>query len=385
MRRSSPTPLTRLPQLKAELQERFSTSPLGTIATELVHLIDACDQDPKFQQALEAGIETLLRFISAPASDRFLVDSSIIQNACDAMSSAAPKMSNWIVPCYSGEWGHMFAIALPGDSRRTVRPLYLLSLCGNPELADANLLDYPWMYHELAHNLLLRHDEEFSKRVHDVISQTAKSLRLRSIADRGAAKQKALGTIETIVGLWSALPNHRDWSHELAADIIGVWICGPPYIAAFCDSLEGQDVDPYLVASGHPPYELRAQAIGQVGQELGWRKATVQLANLMRSWKTSRWAPGRGNAYVAATHPVLIEKITTVVLQFCEHLKVPKCTEQAIERARHFLLSGQTPESSIDLITAAWLIFEERGRKYYEAWESRTLDEIAAWLHGDSD
>lgn len=278
----------------------------------------------------------------------------------------------------------MLAIALPGDSPQTVRPLYLLSLCGTPELADANLLDYPWMYHELAHNLLLRHDKEFSKRVENAIWQTAKSLRLRSIADRGAAKQKALGTIDKLVGLWKAQANHRDWSHELAGDIVGVWICGPAYIAAFCELFEQQDLNPYLLSSGHPPYEIRALAIRQVSQELGWRKLAGKLTNLINSWKTSKWAPGRGNPYLAMAQPDLIERITSVIFQLCEDLKLPKCTDETIERARQLMLTGQTPETSIELITAASFIFEQRGHSYYEAWERRTLDEIAGWLHGDA-
>ena len=82
-------------------------------------------------------------------------------------------------------------------------------------------------------------------------------------------------------------PNHFDWSHEIAADMIAFWTCGPAYVAALFDVLEYDGLNPYKIGPGHPPYEVRANALLYAGESLGWEAYLSDLRDIVGRWRVS--------------------------------------------------------------------------------------------------
>jgi hypothetical protein len=66
------------------------------------------------------------------------------------------RFSGMLIPRYEQDWGHE-SVMMPAENGRS-HIIDLILMPGQDRLRDVNLLLYPWLGHELAHNLLFRYD-----------------------------------------------------------------------------------------------------------------------------------------------------------------------------------------------------------------------------------
>lgn len=215
-------------QSAREAATRLLSSPLRPIADKLLQLIDEA------QCAFEVGslsarkLGELCRYIlhlisQLPQSfgERFFLDSAIIRGIATDWGTNV-LLSPMVVPRYEHPWAHG-TIALPSEDRDRTHVINLIYMPGRDRLEEVALLEYPWMVHELGHYLVFRDDSRFTSVFVPVLQDRIRSLRLASIADRGAARIRAQSTVDDIAKVWTPTPDHANWAHELAIDLIS-WL-----------------------------------------------------------------------------------------------------------------------------------------------------------------
>jgi len=62
-------------------------------------------------------------------------------------------------------------------------------------------------------------------------------------------------------------------------------------LATMQDALEAEGIDPYLIAEGHPPYELRARVLAHLADDLEWTAESRRLKTIVASWHTELAGP----------------------------------------------------------------------------------------------
>jgi hypothetical protein len=109
------------------------------------------------------------------------------------------------------------------------------------------LLLYPWLCHEVGHNILSRDHSAFRKSFETRLDKITKALQLLRVADRGSLQDKSQRIIDDILYMWQPAPDRDSWTHEMTIDIIAPWTCGPAYLAAFQDVVEKPGINPYKI------------------------------------------------------------------------------------------------------------------------------------------
>jgi hypothetical protein len=303
--------------------------------------------------------------------ERFYFDALMIKALAEHWRQGAAQLSEMIVPRPSQTWGHR-RVPLSED-KEYAHVIDVILFPGEDNLDDINLLEYPLLCHEIGHNVFFLCDETFVRRFNIELDWARNALRLRAIADRGSAISKAEKIIEEINRFWIPTPNHHNWAHELAIDMIALWTCGPSYLSAFQDELHDSDINPYQIDQNHPPYEVRASALVSVSGQLGWSAYTNSLTQLIQDWRKSRWKSQRTNRYIALVNPELVKACVTSALETSKELALPRCTPEQINSVRDILRRADIPDFGVDLLLAAWLVEHERGEQAYEQWEQKTI------------
>jgi hypothetical protein len=240
--------MARLSQTRAgEVQpvlERLTavaTTPLKEIAVQLHCLLKPAAlaheagilPDGEFRELVHYADYVLNRLPQAFGT-RFHFDA--IQIAAIAEDVGRDRFSGMLIPRYEQDWGHE-SVMMPAENGSS-HVIDLILMPGDDGVRDINLLSYPWLGHELAHNLLFRHGTTFADDVSQELKNVVQRLKISSIADRGAAHAKATRLVDQFIQLWTPTPDHKNWAHEIAADCVALWIFGPAYIACFEDLLD---------------------------------------------------------------------------------------------------------------------------------------------------
>lgn len=369
----------RLSQAFERVSRRLDKSPLSCIGRKLQEFVG------DVQYALRAGqvtqeqankladyLEGFIERLPQSFGDRFRFDAGIIAAIAEEWNAGGTQLSTMILPRPSAEWGHQ-SLAMPTYSGQTAHVIDLILVPGEDNLDDIDLLAYPFLGHEMGHNALFKHEAVFSDAFEKQLQQHVNTMHRQSIADRGTAKVKAKETIEQTRKVWCATPNHFNWAHEIAVDLIALWTCGPAYLATFNDVLDDPQVDPYQVGQSHPPYEVRARALIQAAKELGWSTQCHTLSEAIQKWSRSDWHRGKNNQYVALASPALVAACADIALKTCEVLHLPKCTPSAVEALHQKLGRGETPDLGSELILAAWIVREKSNELAYLEWEKATV------------
>lgn len=385
MARRTRTKNDRLDEVLAEVRTRFSGTPLTCVCdlleSDLLFAQGALrggGMSPEDAERLALKVEGFIEHLPQSFDPRFLFDSVMIKAICEEWSQQGTYLSDLIIPSYSDNWGHLsVTYARPGG---TSVPVDLILFPGSRCLEGVNLLDYPFLCHELGHNALFKHDELFGPRFSPALDHFARSLQRRAMADRGAARQRAQSNVDEMCRLWGPSADHNNWSHEIAVDVIALWTCGPAYLATFQDILEAKGLDPYQIGQSHPPYEVRANALLTASDQLGWAYYTGGIRRQMDVWRSSEWSRGRTNSYLSYASPDLVRDSVDAALAVCEALGLPGCTATLVGEVDGRIGEGGTPDFGTELLLAAWLRRDQMEEGEFEEWERGTKESLLALI-----
>ena len=327
-------------------------------------------------------VGTMARSLPSTFGRRFGFDAAQIQAMSKDWGDRS-LFSSMIVPCYRNDWGHA-SLHMPAVVTRTstgekqVNVVDLILLRGADQIDQIDLLSYPWLAHELGHNLMFRHDRHFIPAVSEHLDALARKLRLAAIADRGQALVGSKKSIQELIEFWRPGADHRNWSHELGADLIALWALGPAYLAVFQDLLEKPNQNPYLISAVHPPYAVRVRALLNGAGRLGFGTDASGLAKLASSWRSSVWEAQRTNRFLCLADTELIEVVVQAALEFCGQLGVTRCTADRLATLETALSDLDSQEFGTNLLLSAWLAFSRKGLQSYSIWERQVVESLAS-------
>lgn len=174
--------------------------------------------------------------------------------------------------------------------------------------------------------------------------------------------------MDQIEAFWQPTPNHENWAHELANDVIAVWTAGPSYIDTYLAAIESERARPYELVQSHPPHFVRVTAMSYAAARMGW--SAQRLTDKLNDWqRTSRPT----NQYAAAANRDLIQSCTNAALSACEHLLLPKCSSAFLEDLKNLIRRNEVPSFGIEAICASWLKAADQN---YSAWEEKTIEQM---------
>lgn len=308
----------------------YADTPLMEVGTRLGDLIEgvaaaasASGSDASLVQAL-ATVRGIRRALPETFGDRFQFDSLLIQAIINEWSALGARCSGFIVPRYGPGWG-FYKIPMPSEDDKTAHTIRVLSFPGVDRLGDVDLSDYAWLLHELAHDAFYssRHFvDNFGKRLTDRL----RVLKLRSTADVGRAAARAADHIAALERHWSPKLNQHDWAHEVAVDVAAFWALGAPLTMQFRRLMDSEGVNVCISTDQHPPYVIRAQALAQAADYLGWRDEAWALQEIIRV----RTAESPNGLLVYGDAEIL-KAVVEESLHNCELLKIPRMTKERLE------------------------------------------------------
>lgn len=382
-RRPRRQPQDRFQQVLELLNQVIALPPTRSIGEELkaglIHVQRAVtlgQTERENLSGLTAQIELVVAQLPQSYRDRFFFDSAMIGIIALQWNEGRQRLSSTIFPRYGTEWSHG-RIQMPTRSRNTNDSfLSFITLPGTDDLASVDLLDYAFMFHELAHNLLFFDDIAFKKDFSTQLDRVTGHLSLAGIADRGSARIKGQRRVEAIRCVWTPTDDHENWANEMMMDIIAVWACGPAYLLSFEFEMSDETKNPYQVDQAHPPYALRTEALLWASRELGWTKYSSGLEVVIEKWRASYWKSRIDNDYVALADSKIMQACITSTLVACAEVGLPLCDEQHIKRVESVLASGNTPDFGVDIVLAAWLKRRRTDEAAYQLWEREIVDAL---------
>lgn len=369
----------RLSKALERVGRRFDQSPLPCVGSTLRQYVQDVQCGVRAGQVsledanrLATYLEVVIDRLPDTFGDRFRFDAGMITAIAEEWNGGAAQLSSMILPRAAAEWGHQ-SMPMPTYSGESAHVIDLILMPGEDNLDDIDLLTYPFLGHELGHNMLFKHDAIFAGEFQKQLERHVNGMLRQSLADRGAVKVKSKGIIEQTRRLWGATPDHFNWAHEICVDLIAFWTCGPAYLATFHDVLDDPQLDPYQVGQSHPPYEVRLRALVYAAEVLGWSAHCENLSEVIQRWGRSDWQRGRNNQYAALARQPLVVGCTETALKTCEALALPKCTPHSLLALNKKLSRGETPELGSELIVAAWLTRENKDEASYNDWEKSVI------------
>ncbi len=321
-----------------------------------------------------ARVAEIVERLPRSFGERFYFDSALIRGIGEEWGRKL-KLSRMIIPIHGGMWGHT-RVPMPSEDMISAHVVDLIHMPGRDQLQDVNLLDYPWIIHELGHYVLLQYDSSFIPLFRQELDQTIARLRLASIADRGSARVKAQNRVDELAKFWSPTHDQKNWAHELTIDMLSLLSCGPAYLASFCDVVEKPDLNPYEVTEMHPPYAVRADALVTTATQIGLADFTESLRRLCDNWRTGPWKSRRDNRFLCLASPELMESCRKLAFSLCDSLQLRKCTRERLNEITCLQERESLDEIGLDLLLLAWSVYEAKGEQAYLDWKLKVLDRL---------
>jgi hypothetical protein len=322
-------------------------------------------------------VAKVLELLPTSFGDRFTFDSQLISAMAEEYSRGGVRLSGMLVPKPSREWEHQ-TVPMPSSDGQTAHVIDVIHLPGDDNLADIDLLAYPFICHELSHNILFRGGDTFLSTFDLELDSVLAAIQRQTVGIRGSAKRVANSTTEQIGRYWKPTADQFNWAHEIAADVISLWLSGPVYLAALQDVMETGGLNPYQLGQSHPPYEIRAKALVDAAGRLGWAYYTGAIQGLVDRWSAVSATDARSNLQVACEDPRLLHGVITAAIHTCEVLSLPCCTPARIASLEDRQQEGKPLEFGTDVILAAWLTRRRSTETEYEGWERAVIDTLLA-------
>lgn len=358
--------------------QAVAKSPLHAIVAQLQPLLELAARSRDSEESHRQGLRELVRYTTHVLNrlpqrfgPRFGFDA--LQIATMREDVGRDSFSGMLIPRYEQDWGHE-SVMMPAENGKS-NVIDLILMPGQDRLGDVNLLSYPWLGHELAHNLLFRHDEAFCTDVSRELDKEVQKLKVGAMADRGSAHTKATRVAEELIRFWTPAPDHKNWAHEIAADCVALWIFGPAYLACFEDVLDPALLNPYELTQSHPPYSVRANALLEGARILGWNDDG--LRKLMAGWADSKWRHSKSNRLRSLAMQELISACVSGAFKTCRTLGLTKCTPERLDQISGGRSTARHPEFGVDLVLEAYVMFEECGEQAYLDWQAAVVEKLA--------
>ena len=365
-----------------EKLDQLNNSPLQAIIAELRQGLDFAHQariaggcSQAHFEAVRSQTQFILQLLPLENSVRFAFDAQMIHAVKEHWNGEKQKLSHSILPVTRDEWAHQRTILPVGAYQGSAKTINVIHFPSNGAIESINLLVYPFLHHELAHNLYLFDDSFFKIQFGESLAALITKLRLQAISDHGKAKNLSEQIRHEISAYWQPTDNHQNWAHEIAMDVTALYTCGPAYLATFHDQIENSHINPYHLTQNHPPYAVRVEALIFGCRQLGLERETKILNKVLRQWQTPKYQHKKDNHYIALTNSEIVADCVKAVLATCQFKDLPKCDRQAIEQTRYKLQRGETPEWGTELIIAAWLKYET-DQTNYESWQKFVVQDL---------
>lgn len=387
MPRKYKTPSTSIEEIRRRIDQQFEDAAFACLRGIFLTVLQDHDEAVQLGTMPAFGaIENLLSryeslFTSRP-SDRFVLDSWLIQNLAEGWSLGNVKLPNTILPVYGNEWMWQ---RLPwfeqpdGAGHR----IYGITLKGRNQLSSVRLLEYPWICHELGHGLFSRCPAQFLQEFVDIVDHHCRPILRKAFSDSPEARGLTRDHVARLRQCWLPRGDQQSWIHELAVDFIALWSLGPAFLAAMTDFGESPQIDPFIVDSSHPPYSLRIGMLADCAKFLGWEKEAAPLAHLAMQWESRKLGLQNHNLIVGLTPAELAKEATTWIISGCRSWKIPRCDREILRTISERRSNRLPVDSATELIISAWLLFEEN-QETYPTWESLTLRSLCAELNGNA-
>ncbi len=253
--------------LIAQLDQLKSSVPLGGIFGALWQGLNFLRQALKARECSQAEFEYGVKQIRAAFqllpqefTDRHSFDLQMIDAIKKSWNGDKRKLFDYVIPVYGDKWEHQ-RLHLSVKGLIEGDHLNVIQFRGDSDLDAVDLLDYPLLCHELAHDLYVFDDSFFRQCFNEKLKKFLTKLRMQSISDHGAAKKMSERTRQKIEAYWQPTDDHKNWAHEMAMDLTAVWTCGPAYVATLIDEMDSDHIYPYLLTQEHPPNAVRVEAI----------------------------------------------------------------------------------------------------------------------------
>jgi hypothetical protein len=372
----------KLADLARKIDRILTGSPLDVVGRRLSELvrrtlkaIEARVARPGQEVAVIELVTFAIEKLPHTFGARFGFDAANISAIAEDWSSKAVHLSRMIVPRYGDKWGHA-TVTLPVD-REMGYPVDVILMPGEDDLESVDLLSYPWLCHELGHNLHFQNDT-FARCFQERLDTRLSGLRSRTVADTGTAKAKSLATIDRIAQHWTPTPDHSNWPYEIAVDAVAVWTVGPAFLAAFEYALSETNPDPHYLSKEHPPYGVRVTALVDAAQRLSWGDYSKGLERMKTEWQYSGASGNRTNEYVTLADEDLVMGAVTCALTSCKELALPQATPHRLDAIRQGVRHGKLPAYGSDVILAAWIAENDLSEDEYDSWERTVVTQLAA-------
>lgn len=383
MARTGRTAHHRLDVLERELRDRFLGTPFTDIGRHLLDQIPVyreLSSLPQMATPIQQFIQAAgaaMRIIPDPRSlsDRFWLDMCSIQALSTSWNTRKAGLPHTLIARTGDTWNTAI-LHLPSADPERIPRIHLITFPGGNSAEEINLLGYSWLLHELGHVFLFLHDQEFVTDIASHIRRRVDQWAHQLVGCSRAAEQRISRRIQLVKTRWSATVKHDDWPHEIAADTIALWSCGPAFIASYLDSLEGQD--PFLADATHPPYHLRSLALLESASRLGWRDKAEPVSALLDIWSAQKESTGIDNEYAAFSDPDIIDKVVSCSLDLCDRYGLPRCDSTRLDIVKRRLSASDLLDPGLDIILGAAIQYERLPISQYHEWESAMVLRLAA-------
>lgn len=316
-----------------------------------------------------AHVADLLSALPRSFSQRFTFDAALIRALMDEWNPDL-KLRRSALPAYDPGWGYR-GVPMPASNRQSTLVFDLFFLPGKEVLDDVELLDYPWIMHEMAHWLMRLRSHEFPDAFRVNLEGHFRGLRLLALADRGRAREKADSALRQVEEFWTPASDQRDWAHEIAFDVCALWTCGPAFLSAFHNTLMDLNPDPFIKRQDHPPYIVRVAALIDAANKLHFGRYVGELSDVYHNHLGVVEQMGKKNDLLLFAPNNLIGDCVNAAISVAGNFGLRRWREVDPDR---FLAE---PAFGSDLFAAAFKKNQESPSVYAE-WQHAAVGKLAA-------
>lgn len=360
--------------------------PLRDLLSEEYELLIEGDRGRPVSVSHVQGIVDSIQAIDSELPDprmwgsRIEFDFWLLQAILDELGAEGYPSRPTLIPVYRAEWGHAGRIlpAALGTDEPAYPRLDLMYFPGEDNLAEIDLRQYAWLYHELGHAILERYGGTFRAKIGVTVTKFLDRQSRVSLADKGIARSNSQKMLVALRKYWNSTAANLGWPGELACDILALWATGPAYLSEFGRRARNERWAPFEVTDQHPPYFSRAQALLQAAGQLGWKTELAGVAELLAEWRAAEPDASVMNRFANFAQTELVQACVEHSLSACQALRVPRCDVNRMEQVRTCLKAGKAPDIGTDLIISAQLSAQEMDTSSYNRWQERVVRELQA-------